>query len=65
MRIEINGAAQEVLSVTVAELCAELRWPERGVAVAVGGRIVKRDKWAECTLEEGMRLTVFKAAQGG
>ncbi len=52
-------------SATVAELLRELVLPERGIAVAVNGEVVRRSEWAAHALSDGDRVDVLTAAQGG
>jgi sulfur carrier protein len=37
----------------------------RGVAAAVDGEVVPRDKWNEMALADGQRVEVVQAVQGG
>ena len=37
----------------------------RGIAVAVDGEVVPRDRWREFRLENGQRVEVVQAVQGG
>ncbi|MGH8929168.1 MAG: sulfur carrier protein ThiS [Egibacteraceae bacterium] len=52
---------------TVADLVADLGHdPARpGVAVAVNGAVVPRGKWEQQRLEDGDRVEVLGAVQGG
>ncbi|HCT79765.1 MAG TPA: thiamine biosynthesis protein ThiS [Micromonosporaceae bacterium] len=50
---------------TIAGLLRELVLPERGIAVAVNGEVVRRAKWPEHRLFDGDRIDVLTAAQGG
>lgn len=71
MRIELNGNTVELadgarvadaLAVAgVAGVAAEAR----GVAVAVGGEVVRRDEWSERVLADGESVEVVRAVQGG
>lgn len=36
-----------------------------GMAVAVDGAIVRRDRWLSFILKEGMRILIIEVAQGG
>ncbi len=67
MRIELNGSDQEVRDgVSVGELVRSLvEAPERGVAAALEGAVVPRGEWDATTVEEGQRLEVVRAVQGG
>ena len=69
MKLLVNGEARDVAErLTVAELVAD-EAPGlaggRGVAVAVDAEIVPRSAWDERTLEEGQRVEVLAAMQGG
>ena len=46
-------------------LAAQLSLPERGVAVAVNGKMVPRELWEQTPLCEGQQIVVIKAACGG
>lgn len=68
MKVEINGTSHELsdeASVLDALRAIGLDAEARGVAVAVGDRVVRRADWASATLEEGARVEVVTAAQGG
>jgi sulfur carrier protein len=66
MRIEINGTAHELPEpVTVADALAAIAAPERGVAAAVDGTVVRRADWTRRTLSEGAVVEVLTAVQGG
>lgn len=68
MRIELNGNTVELAdgarvadALAVAGVAAEAR----GVAVAVGGEVVRRDEWSERVLADGESVEVVRAVQGG
>jgi sulfur carrier protein len=66
--IRLNGRDSDVPpGETVAELLARLDLsPEgRGVAVAVDGEVVPRDRWGSFALTEDARVEVLTAMQGG
>jgi sulfur carrier protein len=66
MTIWINGAAHELDGApTVADAMRVAGFPERGVAVAVDGVVVPRARWAATGLDDGARLEVLTAVQGG
>lgn len=62
MRIWLNG---EELRVAQQATVAHLVEAQPGVAVAVNGRIVRRQEWVTRVLEEGDRVEVVHAVQGG
>ena len=66
--LRINGEPLEVPGgLTVDQLLAHLgRDPSvSGVAVAVDERVVRRSAWTETTVEDGARVEIITAAQGG
>lgn len=65
MNIYINNKQTETKALNLAELAAELNLPERGVAMAVGTRMVQRTQWETTTLSEGDYIIIIKAACGG
>lgn len=73
-RVIVNGKPRELPpQATVLSVVALLaddgdRSPEaasRGVAVAVDGEVVPRDDWSSTALEDGARVEVLAAIQGG
>lgn len=65
MNIYINNKQTETKALSLAELAEELNLPERGVAMAVGTRMVQRTQWGTTTLSEGDSIIIIKAACGG
>lgn len=67
MRLVVNGEPRNLDGHRLADVLATVGLePERpGVAVAVNGEVVRRSDWAERTLEEGDRVEVVTAVQGG
>ncbi len=66
MKVVVNGEERTVDTVcTVANLAADLDVGPKGVAVAVNGEVVGRSAWAGRTLDEGDRVEVLGAMQGG
>ncbi len=65
MKIQVNNKETETGAQNVAALAKELALPERGVAVAVNNRMVPRETWTECSLNEGDKVVIIKAACGG
>ncbi len=64
--VTVNGAHTEVdLGATVADVVHALDAARRGVAVAVGGEVVPRGEWERRVLDEGERVEVVQAIQGG
>jgi len=68
MRIVLNGDATELAAgATVRAAVDHLELPAegRGVAVAVDAEVVPRGQWESTTLEEGARVEILRAIQGG
>jgi sulfur carrier protein len=67
MTIELNGEPVELHDeATVAGVVARLgAGAPRGIAVAVDGEVVPRSEWESTPLEEGQRVEVVGAVQGG
>jgi sulfur carrier protein len=68
VQVLINGTATEVPpGVTLADAVALLSGaPDgRGVAAALEGEVVPRASWSETALNEGARVEVVVAVQGG
>ena len=68
MNVIVNEEKTELADgATVADLVEHLTGEvaEAGVAVAVEGRVVFRSAWQETTLEDGARVEVLTAVQGG
>lgn len=67
-QITVNGQPREIPDATTVEALLRLvgRDPTvPGVAVAVSDRVVRRTAWAETRLDEGARVEIVTAAQGG
>ena len=68
MRISLNGAERELpdgATVAVAAGLAGVSPEERGVAVALEGRVVPKAGWADTPIPEGARIEVVRATAGG
>ena len=66
MKVVLNGAPRELPDgVTVAQALGGLDLPERGVAVAIDAEVVPRSEWDTTPLEDGARIEVVQAVQGG
>jgi sulfur carrier protein len=68
MKVMLNGEPHELdeganVSDTVQATGAQA--DGRGVAAAVDGAVVPRGQWAKTQLEEGQRVEVLQAVQGG
>ena len=68
MRVLVNGEATELSDGATVEAAVEaLALPAsgRGVAVAVDAEVVPRGQWAAHELQEGARVEILRAIQGG
>ena len=68
VNIVVNGQSREVADgLLLTDLLSEMHLPseQRGLAVARNGEVVLRMNWADTTLEEGDRVEVLRAVQGG
>jgi sulfur carrier protein len=66
--IWVNGQARELpAGATVAEVVDSSGAPPdgRGVAAALDGEVVPRDRWHDTTVQDGQRVEVVQAVQGG
>lgn len=64
MNIRLNGTSQDVRSTSLADILSECGFSGR-VATAVNEQFVPVSARASTTLEEGDRLEVLGAMQGG
>lgn len=68
MTVVVNGEAHQFApGTTVRALLDALEVPggANGVAVAVDAEVVPRGEWDTTTLDEGARVEVLRAIQGG
>lgn len=65
MRLKLNGEVRKVHAQTVADLLEELASPQTGVAVALNGKVVRKDEHSSTLLAEGDEVEVIRAVQGG
>jgi len=66
--IWVNGEKRELsVGATVADAVeASGAAPDgRGIAVALDGEVVPRDRWQETEVADGQRVEVVQAVQGG
>lgn len=64
--VQLNGTPHTVPDGTdVAAVVAGLVTAPRGIAVAVNGCVVPRDRWPGTELRAGDRVEVLSASQGG
>jgi sulfur carrier protein len=68
VRVLLNGNETELApGATIRAALEELDLPAagRGVAVAVDAEVVPRGEWGDHELQEGARVEVLRAIQGG
>ena len=68
MKVVLNGAERELAEgATVQSAVEALDLPAagRGVAVAVDAEVEPRTQWEQHTLQDGARVEVLRAIQGG
>ena len=68
MNVLLNGEPCELpAGASVSDVVAASGAPPegRGVAVAVDGEVVPRGRWSLTNLNEGQRIEVLQAVQGG
>lgn len=65
MKIKINNRETETVATTLLQLANELDLPPRGVAIAIDNRMIPRNTWETCKLEEGVSIVIIRAACGG
>lgn len=66
MTVTVNGEARRLeAGATVATVVAGLTSATSGVAVAVNETIVPRTTWETTALDDGDRVEVLTAVQGG
>jgi len=65
MKVKVNNRCVDTEARVLSRLIQELRMPQAGVAVGVGGRMVPRTEWDTFALTEGADIVVIKAACGG
>lgn len=66
MKIIINDLTKELAEgASLADALAECNVPEKGTAVALNGKIARRDTWANTPLSDGDNIIIISAAYGG
>jgi sulfur carrier protein len=68
MMVVLNGERRELRDharVRDAVVATGAAGEGRGVAVALDGEVVPRGRWDEVALEDGQRVEVVQAVQGG
>jgi sulfur carrier protein len=68
MKVLLNGSEAELddgATVQTAVESLDLPAADRGVAVAVDAEVVPRTQWNSHKLDEGARVEILRAIQGG
>lgn len=67
MTLTINGKERtfDAATMSVAEVVTACGFPDKGIAVAIGNKVVSRKAWADTMLTDGVTLTVIRAVCGG
>lgn len=65
MKLVLNGENRTVEGATVAELVESLGVGPAGVAVALNEEVVAASTWSATRLQEGDRVEILGAMQGG
>ena len=65
MEVSFNNETIATQAADLAALIAERLPDTKGVAVAVGTRVVPREQWENTPLTEGCTITVIRATRGG
>lgn len=66
MKIQVNNREMEAASpLTLDQLIRSLELPEKGIAVAVNNRMIPRNDWPACALQENDSIVAIRAACGG
>jgi sulfur carrier protein len=70
MRLNVNGEERDCAHHDLAALwraeTADLELPNpKGFAIALNGAVVRRDAWAATALNDGDRVEIIRAMQGG
>lgn len=63
--ITLNGLQIETGARTIEELLRQSGAPERGVAVARNESVVRPADWAQVEIEDGDKIEIIRAVQGG
>ncbi len=64
-KISLNGRETQTSSRTIEDLLHEVEAPEKGVAVARNESVVRRSDWPGTPLENGDKIEIIRAVQGG
>ncbi|MFC0218282.1 sulfur carrier protein [Pseudochelatococcus lubricantis] len=67
IQVRVNGRSEQVGDATLAALLArhDIGLDTRGVAVALNGAVLPRDRWMLTALHADDRIEIVQARQGG
>jgi len=66
MNVSVNGENKQLNEdCTVAKLIEMQEESTGGIAVAINGKLVRRDSWNSFKISEGDNIVIIKAAYGG
>ncbi|MDR2936226.1 MAG: sulfur carrier protein ThiS [Rikenellaceae bacterium] len=65
MKIYVNDEIIVTQAENLQQLVTELSLDTRGMALAIGARVVPRGAWEQTPLEEDVRITLIRATRGG
>ena len=65
--IQVNGTSEPLVAGTLEALLAEkaVDTAQRGIAVAINGKVVPRAAWPATALQPGDSIEIVRARQGG
>jgi sulfur carrier protein len=66
-KLIISGEEKEIKARTANDLLTALRLPEdgRGIAIAINDAVISKSRWNEQELQDGDRIEIVRATQGG
>lgn len=66
MKVRINNSEKEIAAGTTIAMIAQMEsLPDKGVAIAVNGKIVQRSAWSGHIINNGDDIIILKAFCGG
>ena len=65
MEINLNGNLIDTTATSIDELVTEQDIDSKGIAIAIGSKVIRKSEWATTSLESDMTITVIRATQGG
>ncbi len=65
MKIKLNGRESSTRCATIEALLRETKAPEKGIAVARNGAVVRKFEHSSTPIEENDEIEIIRAVQGG